>query len=317
MVSPALRSLGVAAGLIADRAFGEPPLRPHPVAAFGSAMLRIEEGIYRDRRSAGVAHAAIGIALGAVVGKAMRSTATATYLAVAGRALGEAATSVHGALLAGDLTLARVRLKALVGRNTEHLGESEVVRAVVESVAENTVDAVVAPALWAGVAGAPGVLGHRAINTLDAMVGYRSPRYLRFGWASARLDDAAAWVPARVAALLVMMVRPRSAVSVARTVRRDAPAHPSPNGGVVEAAFAAALGVRLGGESTYDGSVEHRPLLGSGETPTPADIDRAVRLSRDVGMALAGLFVIAPLFTVAPGAHRVVCRLRVRGGRSG
>lgn len=315
MVNPALRSLGVGMGLIADRALGEPPLRPHPVAVFGSAMARVEEGIYCDRRSSGVVHAAIGIALGAVVGKAMRSTATATYLAVAGRALTDAASAVHGALAADDLALARVRLQALVGRDTEHLDESEVARAVVESVAENTVDAVVAPALWAGVAGAPGVLGHRAINTLDAMVGYRSPRYRHFGWASARLDDAAAWVPARVAALLVMLVRPSAAASVVRTVRRDAPAHPSPNGGVVEAAFAAALGVRLGGESTYESRVEQRPLLGSGEPPTAADIERAVRLSRDVTMALTVLFAVGPLCAVVPGVRRVLGRVGVRGGR--
>ncbi|MBI3257741.1 MAG: cobalamin biosynthesis protein CobD [Actinobacteria bacterium] len=309
MVNLAVRSLGVAAGLVADRAWGEPPLRPHPVAVFGSAMALVEDGIYRDRRSAGVAHAVIGIGLGALVGRAMRSTATATYLAVAGRALGDAAESVHEALVVDDLDEARVRLQALVGRNTDELSESEVVRAVVESVAENTVDAVVAPALWAGVAGAPGVLGHRAVNTLDAMVGYRTPRYLRFGWASARLDDAAAWVPARVAALLVMVVRPRAAGEVLRTVRRDARAHPSPNGGVVEAAFAAALGVRLGGESTYGACLEQRPWLGAGATPTVGDIDRAIRLSRDVGLALAGSFA------AAPAAVWLVRHLAARGGR--
>src|SRR5204863_6463621 len=124
-----------------------------------------------------------------------------------------------------------------VGRDPSELDESGVARAVVESVAENTVDAVVAPACWAAVFGAPGVLAHRAVNTLDAMVGHRSARYARFGWAAARLDDGAAWVPARLTAVLVALVRPRAARLVWQAVRRDAPAHPSPNAGVAEAAF--------------------------------------------------------------------------------
>jgi adenosylcobinamide-phosphate synthase len=157
----------------------------------------------------------------------------------------------------------------------------------VESVAENTVDAVVAPALWAAVAGAPGVLAHRAANTMDAMVAHRNERYDRFGWAAARLDDAAAYVPARVTAVLVAACRPRAAGEVWRTVRRDAGAHPSPNSGVAEAAFAAALGVRLGGPSRYGDRVEQRPALGDGVPPAPEDIERAVILSRDVTMALA------------------------------
>lgn len=292
----ASRLFGVAAGLVADRAWGERPLRPHPVAVFGSAMTRVERELYRDHRLAGLGHALIGVGLAVMTGKALRSTAAATYVAVAGRALGDAAESVGEALAVDDLNEARLRVQALVGRSTDGLSESEVVRAVVESVAENTVDAVVAPALWAGVAGAPGVLGHRAINTLDAMVGYRSPRYLRYGWASARLDDLAAWVPARVTALLVMLVRPRAAGLVIQAVRQDAPRHPSPNGGVVEAAFAAALGVRLGGVSRYGERVEHRPTLGTGTTPVAGDISRSVRLSRDVSWALATLFAVIPGF---------------------
>src|SRR5262249_41107178 len=156
--------------------------------------------------------------------------------------------------------------------------EKEVARAAVESVAENTVDAVVAPALWAALAGAPGVLAYRAVNTLDAMVGHRSTRYARFGWASARLDDAANWVPARVTAALVAAARPARAAAIASAVRHQAPAHPSPNAGVAEAAFAAALGVRLGGRNAYGDRVELRPALGDGPPPAPADVARAVRL---------------------------------------
>jgi adenosylcobinamide-phosphate synthase len=250
-------------------------------------MRRVETTLYRDSRVAGVAHAGIGLALGAAAGWAVGSTAVATALAVAGRSLASAAEAVAGALEAGDLDRARELLPSLAGRDPEHLEEKEIVRAVVESVAENTVDAVVAPALWAACGGAPGALGYRAVNTLDAMVGHRSPTYERYGWASARLDDIAGWVPARATAVLVVAVRPRAAREVFRTVRRDAPHHPSPNAGVAEAAFAAALGLRLGGANSYGGRTEVRPTLGEGRPPETYDIRRAVYLSTDVSLMLA------------------------------
>lgn len=281
-----------AAGLVADRLFGEPPVRPHPVSLFGRAMRGVEGKVWRDSRSAGVVHAGTGLVLGVAAGAAMRSTAAAVYLAVAGRALAEAARGVRDALDAGDLLLARDRLPALVGRDPAGLDEKEIVRATVESVAENTVDAVVAPVLWGVVAGAPGALGYRAVNTMDAMVGHRSARHDRYGTAAARLDDAAGWVPARATALLVAAVRPRAAKSVWRAVREDAPAHPSPNSGVAEAAFAAALGLRLGGENRYGSRVEVRPTLGDGRPPEPPDIDAAVHLASDVAWALTAALLL-------------------------
>jgi adenosylcobinamide-phosphate synthase len=160
-------------------------------------------------------------------------------------------------------------------------------------VAENTVDAVVAPALWALAGGPAAALGYRAVNTLDAMVGHLSPRYRSYGWASARADDLAGWLPARATAALVAAVRPAAAAGVWRAVRDDAPGHPSPNSGVAEAAFAAALGLRLGGSNRYGGRVEVRAPLGSGRPAAPGDIRRAVRLSGDVGLALAGCTALA------------------------
>ncbi|MGA8369124.1 MAG: CobD/CbiB family cobalamin biosynthesis protein, partial [Acidimicrobiales bacterium] len=204
-----------------------------------------------------------------------------------------AARTVGEALAAEDLTAAREAMPALVARDPRRLEEKEVVRAVVESVAENTADAIVAPALWASLGGATGALAHRAANTLDAMVGYRNERYERFGWASARADDLLAWPAARVTALLVAVVRPGRALDIWRAVRRDAPGHPSPNAGVSEAAFAAALGLRLGGANRYGDQVEVRPHLGEGRPAEPGDIDRVVRLSRDVTLAL-GLALMAP-----------------------
>jgi adenosylcobinamide-phosphate synthase len=289
------RALGVAAGIVADRLLGEPPVRPHPVAAFGSAMGKVEQRLYADSGAAGAVHAAVGLGLGAATGRLVGRVAPATYVAVAGRALAEAAAAVSDALERGDLDRARARLPALVGRDPSGLGPDEIARAVIESVAENTVDAVVAPALWGLAAGAPGVLGHRAVNTLDAMVGHRSDRYRRYGTASARLDDAAAWIPSRATAALVALVRPAASGAVVAAVRRDAPAHPSPNAGVAEAAFAAALGLQLGGEVRYGPRVEQRPLLGDGKPPAPSDIPAALRLADHVGLALAGLLAAGSL----------------------
>ncbi|HEX9969934.1 MAG TPA: adenosylcobinamide-phosphate synthase CbiB, partial [Acidimicrobiales bacterium] len=289
---PGTRTRAVAVGLLADMVLGEPPVRPHPVALFGRVVRAAERRTYRDSRSAGAVHAAFGTGIGVAAGAVVRSPALATYVAVAGRALWQAADAVRAALEADDLDEARRLLPALVGRNPTDLDEKDIARAVVESVAENTVDAVVAPALWAVAAGAPGALGHRAVNTLDAIVGHRSPRYENFGWASARADDIAAFVPARATATLVAMVRPRSAAAVWTAVRRDAPGHPSPNAGVAEAAFAAALGLRLGGESRYGERVEVRPSMGDGRPPEVADIARTIRLSQHVTLALAGILAV-------------------------
>jgi adenosylcobinamide-phosphate synthase len=288
MVTGGNRPLAAAAGVLLDRCLGERPLRPHPVALFGTTMNGVEGRLYRPGYLHGVLHATAGLAIGAVAGRATRSTALASYVAVAGRGLAEAAGQVGAALEAGQLDRARHLLPALAGRDASRLDEKQVSRAVVESVAENTVDALVAPALWAAVLGAPGALGYRAVNTMDAMVGHRSPRYQRYGWASARLDDVAGWLPARATAALVAVARPAAAGEVWRTVRRDAPGHPSPNAGVAEAAFAAALGLRLGGENRYGDRVELRPPLGDGRPPEPGDIARAARLSSQVGALLVG-----------------------------
>ena len=284
-----------ALGVLADLAFGEPPVQPHPVKVFGSVMRRLEAHLYSDGHGAGMAHALLGVSMGAAAGAVMGSATAATYVAVGGRALSAAATDVAVALGDGNLERARASLPALVGRDPGGLDEKEISRAAVESVAENTVDAVVAPALWAAAAGAPGAMAYRAVNTLDAMVGRRCARYSRYGWASARLDDLAGWIPARVTAGLVAAVRPSAAAAIWSAVRQQAPAHPSPNAGVAEAAFAAALGLRLGGENRYcepGGSeattrrVELRPPLGTGRPPEPHDIARAVALSRDVCASL-------------------------------
>lgn len=308
------RALGVAVGLVADRLLGEPPASAHPVAIFGQAMTRLEARLWRDSRMAGIAYTAAGVTLGLAAGAALGSTALATGLVVAGRALGEEARGVASALAGGNPEAARALLPALVGRDPDALDDKGVARAAVESVAENTVDAVVAPALWAALLGAPGACAYRALNTLDAMVGHRNDRYARFGWAAARLDDAANWLPARLTAVLVAAVRPRAAGEVARLLRHP-PGHPSPNAAVSEAAFAAALGLRLGGDTTYAGRVDPRPTFGTGRPPEPADIEAAVRLSADVTTALAAALAVFGLHGRRAGqglARRRLARRRRR-----
>lgn len=300
MSSSRQRAAAAGLGIVLDRLLGEPPIKPHPVAVFGWLMQRLEKSMYLDDQAQGAAYLAAGVGVAIVAGGVVHSTTASTYLAVAGRSLADEARTIAGHLEARDLVAARAALPSLVGRDPRHLGAADMARAVVESVAENAVDALVAPALWGALAGGAGALCHRAVNTLDSMVGYRGDRYEHFGWASARTDDVAAWVPARVTAGLVALVRPRLAGEVLRTVRRDAAAHPSPCAGVAEAAFAAALGLRLGGESRYGDRVEMRPQLGDGAPPVAEDIERACRLLEDVGMALAGL-LMAPLALGALG----------------
>lgn len=293
----ARRSSGAALGVVLDHLLGEPAISWHPVVHFGRLMNALERKGYLDSRARGVAYSLAGTLLGVGSGRVVGSSAAATYVAVAARMLNRTAAELHLTLARGDLDQARALLPSLVGRETTSLDVTEISRAVIESVAENTVDAIVAPVLWAGVAGAPGALGYRAVNTMDAMVGHRSPRYNNFGWASARLDDVANWIPSRATAVLVALVRPRSAAVIRTAVRTQAPAHPSPNAGVAEAAFAAALGVQLGGRNRYGDHVEDRAPLGTGRPPEPSDIVRAIELSRHVTFALAGLLGLLGLAT--------------------
>jgi adenosylcobinamide-phosphate synthase len=304
------RAAAIAAGLVADRLLGEPPTAWHPIAWFGSVMGHLEPRIHADRRRNGVAYTTAGVALGVGAGLAMRritgptaATAVATGLAVAGRMLDEEATRIGDRLLAGDLEGARGALRSLVGRSPDDLDEASVSRAVIESVAENSVDAVTAAAFWALVGGAPAVLAYRAINTMDAMVGHHNARYERFGWASARLDDLANWLPARLSALWVLtplLARSPEPAALLRTVRRQASVHPSPNGGLIEAAYAHRLGVTLGGTNRYGTRDEHRGLLGDGPAAGPADIERAVTLRRRAAAQLTLALIALTLLRRGP-----------------
>ncbi|MGC1208869.1 MAG: adenosylcobinamide-phosphate synthase CbiB [Ornithinimicrobium sp.] len=287
------RRAGAAAlGLLLDRVVSEPPTRWHPVAWFGTAMGHVERLIWADTRGPGTGYAVAGVALGASAGAAIGFTAPAVTLCVAGNELRQVARSIEERLSAGDLDGARALLPSLVGRDPSTLDASGIAAAVVESLAENSVDAVIAPLCWAVVAGAPGVAAYRAVNTMDAMVGHHNERYEHFGWAAARIDDVANYLPARVFALFVALARPNRALQIWAAVRRDASAHPSPNAGVAESSVAAALGVELGGPLRYGSRVEDRPRLGVGPRPGACDIDAAIALTSRVEWLACGLLAL-------------------------
>jgi adenosylcobinamide-phosphate synthase len=300
---------GLAAGLLLGAALDAvlaDPRRGHPVAAFGAAASRAETALWADSRGRGITMVAVCLAPVAAAGLAgqliagrpparVAVTALATWVVLGGTSLAREAQAIGRLLDDGDLAAARRRLPALCGRDPDRLDAAGLSRAAVESVAENTSDAVVAPLLWGAVFGLPGLLGYRAVNTLDAMIGHHSPRYERFGWAAARLDDAANLIPARVTGLLAAGLAPAVGGSprhALRTLRRDGGNHPSPNAGRCEAAFAGSLSVQLGGRNAYHGRTEQRGLLGDGGPPDAADIARAVRLSRLAGATAAALAAV-------------------------
>lgn len=301
-------AVGLALGWAADQLLGD-PRRWHPVAGFGRLATAMEDRTYADHRLHGAVHVAVLVggaaAAGSLVARSARhpvlatmATAAATWVVLGGRSLARESEAVAAHLDAGDLAAARLQVSHLVSRDPQTLDADGVARAALESVAENTSDAVVAPLLWGAAAGLPGLLAYRAINTLDAMVGYRDDHYGNFGWAAAKLDDLANLLPARVSGGLAVLAAPlvggRPADAL-RAVRDQSGRHPSPNGGVVEAAFAGALGVTLGGRNTYGGVEEDRGELGHGPAPSAADLARANRLALAVSAGAAGLSVLAAL----------------------
>jgi adenosylcobinamide-phosphate synthase len=304
-----LRLAAGAAGLItgyaADALLGD-PRRGHPVALFGTVATELERRLWADSKARGAAYVALSAGAVTAVGVAAQGatrrrpfarfvlTALSTWAVLGGRGLAAEGAEMARLLDAGEVGEARERLSHLCARDASTLDVPELTRAATESIAENTSDAVVAPLLWGAVAGIPGLLGYRALNTLDAMVGYRSPRYRKFGWAAARADDGVNLVPSRIAAVLATACAPLAggyARQAWRVWRRDGSLHPSPNAGQVEAAFAGALDIRLGGTNSYGGEVERRARLGDGREPEPVDLRRAVRLSRLVGAAALAVAV--------------------------
>ncbi len=283
-----------AAALLLDALLGEPPEAVHPTVLMGLVISAFEKGALRIEgpRSGRLAGIVLALSvpslvfvstrkiLGVVPCKPRWMIGTALiFTTLSMRGLGKAAGNVEMRLREGRLERARAQVRHLVGRDTNDLSESEVCRAAVESVAENTSDGVVAPMLYGALFGAPGALAYKAVNTLDSMVGYRQPPYEDLGWASARLDDLANLAPSRLTMLSTVAISGHPLRTVL-TALHYGPLTASPNAGLAEAAFAGALGVRLGGANTYGGVLREGPILGEGCLPVPEDIRRAVGLMR-------------------------------------
>jgi adenosylcobinamide-phosphate synthase len=285
----------ILAAVLLDLLLGDPRWLPHPVVAIGRLISLLEgwlRRILKHERLAGLLLLALttGITFsagflllkGAYAISPYAGFAVAVFLAyscLAARSLHAESLAVAAALEAGDLDEARRRLSFIVGRDTAELDETEIWRAVVETVAENSSDGVIAPLFCLMLGGPLLALAYKAVNTLDSMVGYKNERYIRFGWASARCDDLMNWLPARLTGLLMVLSAPLaglSAVGAWRIMRRDGRNHSSPNSGVPEAAAAGALGVRLGGTNRYFDQLVEKPTIGDPLKPLSLDSYRGV-----------------------------------------
>ena len=260
----------ILAGVGLDLVFGDPRWLPHPVRGFGYAAGRLEKLCRATRlplRLSGALFTAVAVAGATTIVYVTLPWASVywIWMLLALRDLDHEAALVLKALRVNDLSRARRLLSNIVGRDTAHLNESQILRAVIETVAENLSDAVIAPLFYLAIGGPAGMAAYKAVNTLDSMVGYRNSRYLEFGWASARLDDLLNWIPSRLSAALVWIAALLLGYDVGNSVRitfRDASNQPSPNSGYPEAAVAGALGVQLGGLNHYGGVPSRKEFLG-------------------------------------------------------
>jgi adenosylcobinamide-phosphate synthase len=302
-----------------DLLWGDPPAWPHPVRGLGRLIAALERPLRRifpKAKEAGLALAGIVIFLSGAGAFALEFLAgrlhpalgfgvgvCLIYLAISVKDLADHAISVHQPLMAGDLPAARAALSRIVGRDTTELSEVDIIRATVETVAENTVDGVISPLFYAALGGATLAWIYKAANTLDSMVGYKNTRFREYGWGSARVDDLLNWVPARLSGVFLTLGAWCSGMNGAqcwRIFQRDGRHHPSPNAGFPEAAMSGALGVQLGGASSYAGCRVDKPRLGEPDKPLePEVILGAVRLlyaTSAVTVLLLGLLATGARF---------------------
>ncbi len=288
----------------------------HPVTWIGRLIAVLDAGLNRPSLSGPARRALGGVALvlvlAATAGVALALTGLAAGLGrlpgllglallgaslPAQRSLHAHVAAVADALRAGGLEAGRSAVSHIVGRDPESLDEAAICRAAIESLAENFSDGIAAPAFWLAFGGLPGAALYKAVNTADSMIGHRTPRHAAFGWAGARLDDLANWPASRLSAGLLILaatLRGADAGAAGRAVRRDASRHRSPNAGFPEAAMAGALGLRLAGPRRYGGTTVADAFMGEGrDAATPADIDRALALSRTACALLWGLIALA------------------------
>ena len=281
--------IAIAIGFVLDRIVGDPPTWPHPVRWIGSFITKMTSLLNKGRARiakgavmlfitvflvfiAVFSVVALAYSFHTIVGIIVEGLLIAAGLAQ--KSLRDAALAVHTPLVEGNVVEARTKLSWIVGRDTDKLKESEIVRGTIETVSENTSDGITAPLFWAFLLGAPGLWLYKAVNTLDSMIGYKDERYEKFGKFSARADDILNFIPARMTGMLIMFNTPNdSGLSFFKRFAgwsRDARRHPSPNSGFLEAATAWQLGITLGGKSTYRGVVSKRPEIGPGIIPLNA-----------------------------------------------
>ena len=281
----------------------------HPVTWLGRVIGAVDAAWNREsdppvlRRAAGIAGALVVIVLSIAIGWMIQSLLPWTWVQivlvgilawplVALRSLHDHVAAVATPLRAGDIVAARKAVSRIVGRDPAVLDEAGIARAAIESLAENASDGIVAPVFWGALFGLPGILGYKAINTLDSMIGHRSARHEAFGWAAARIDDVANFIPARLTGFLFVLLAPRRAEALS-CMTRDARRHRSPNAGWPESAMAGALGIRLSGPRIYHGSVTNEPWLNAGaRDPLAADIGEGLAVYRRAMLLLAGLLAI-------------------------
>lgn len=309
-------AIALVSALLLDAIIGDPLWMPHPVRWIGRLIGFLDKSL-NVMETPGWGARLFGVLTAlAVIGLVYAFTQTALTIAafysqwllfmatvyvvwasLAIRSLSDEAMSVIAAINAQDFALARQRLSLIVGRDTQELDEKAMLRAVIETVSENASDGVVAPLFYFAIGGAPLMLAYKAVNTLDSMLGYKSERYLYFGWASARLDDAANWIPARLTAAIMVVASFILGFDWRFSFRiwmRDGGKHPSPNSGRPEAAASGALAIRLGGPSSYNGVKSEKPVIGAEfADPDMLSALKAVRLMKTTALIAAFLAILS------------------------
>lgn len=301
-----------------DLVLGDPRWLPHPVKGIGKLINLLEPTFRRyveNERISGIFFAVtiIGSAWSAVYFFTLLAarihycagfllSVFFLYASFSVKDLKDESMSVYQALEKKDIVAAREKVRFIVGRDTRHMDEQEIIRATVETIAENTVDGIIAPLFYAFLGGAPLALAYKAVNTLDSIVGYKNAAYKYFGWASAKIDDAANFIPARLSALILpcaSLCLGKNAFRSVRTILRDGNKNPSPNSGIPEAAVAGALGVQLGGMNFYNSVPVLKPLTGDKLHPLDKKhIKESIRIAYLVSLLflILGMMCIMLLF---------------------
>ncbi|MBU0895421.1 MAG: adenosylcobinamide-phosphate synthase CbiB [Candidatus Omnitrophica bacterium] len=304
-----MRIICILGAYLLDLIFGDPPSFPHPVRGIGWFIGKLEEpfrSIIKNERIAGTFFACTVITTTWLITFAITYAANSfnnylgavistiiIYTSLSVKDLGVQSLAVFDALNEGNLNKARMLLSRIVGRDTANLDEREIIRATVETIAENIVDGIISPIFYAFLGGAPLAMAYKAVNTLDSMIGHKNKRYLYFGRAAATIDDIANFIPARLSVVFLAIASWISSYNPIKTwsiAIRDGRRNPSPNSGLPEAAVAGALGVRLGGLNYYDSAAVHKSYIGDDNNPlTRLHIKEVIKIA----YITSALFVIS------------------------